>query len=195
MAVTGTSLGVQVETAGFPEIAAKFDLLRSALMTQEPVWGRVAEVAIAGIDSDWGEGWAPLASSTAAQKSTGYSNPMVMDWKADKYGGRGGGELKMSLTKMGAPHQHIIFSAHELTIGTDLWYAHFAQKGTRAHHKAGDTTVTLKDPFSFAGLNTSAYGASRGDGSEPVRVLVRISAGTRQAVTSILADYIVEAWA
>lgn len=115
---TLTRWGVRAETLlerAAPQIVADFHHIEKRRFAKE------------------GPGWAPLAATTAAERSRlgiGGTNP-ILDRTGASYRGRTGGQLKRSLTETGAKGSVVRMGVDNMFVGTTDPVADFHQYGTK----------------------------------------------------------------
>ena len=115
--------GVLITVSGEDVAALHLEEMAARTLDLRPAFSQVRRDLIAGNrrqfesrGSYFGSGWAPLADSTVAR--TGGEEPLVDSGalRASLIGGRG---RKTSVDRSG------------VSVGTSVWYAHFAHSGTQ----------------------------------------------------------------
>ena len=122
MGASMARMALEIEVRGVEDAADRIERLGDRATEPGAAWEQIREELVKSERRAWGRGWAPLAPSTRrTNRARGESTePLVAS-----------GDLKRSLTVVGAPHQVFKPENDQMTFGTDLFYARWAAGGRK----------------------------------------------------------------
>jgi len=132
---------------GAAQIDRDVQLLGGRLVDLRPAWNAVFDDFLALEEAAWetdgralGTRWKPLSARWARWKAKNRPGAGLLEMQA------GGGPLRKSLTKRGAPYQRLQISNGEIVMGTTFGIARTLQRGGTVTMQRGGTTYQANVP-------------------------------------------------